>query len=279
MNVRRTALPLSRSANLAASSKSRTAYSQYTSHLIGWTCRSRTRWRTGAAVSPLWSDERPAGELHATPCGSNPQLRELTFARCFQVKLHFVNASGTLMTADKQQNSDMFWLAQGGGANADHYPGVVTSLTLRAEPAARDVWQSWSLKLRPGRRVGKRWALQAAELMTAWQGWGPHHPDRRLTADAWLWGRFKEEGRPLNSPKAYLNGLFLGPRSDLNALIHDDFLPRLSQATRLAMSLQVVTHATYMEQAIFKGGVKSREELISGKEGHDSGPPFDRWEY
>jgi FAD/FMN-containing dehydrogenase len=56
---------------------------------------------------------------------------------CDRVRaIEYVDATGTLRTADVRANTDMFWLARGGGG---FFPGVVTSFTASAVLAPRSV--------------------------------------------------------------------------------------------------------------------------------------------
>jgi FAD/FMN-containing dehydrogenase len=73
-----------------------------------------------------------------------------------------VLADGSFVTADEEENSDLFWAIRGGGGNF----GVVTSLTFRLHPVATAFWgpMLWPLD-------------RAAEVMRAYDGWIKNAPD------------------------------------------------------------------------------------------------------
>ncbi|MFJ3671045.1 FAD-binding oxidoreductase [Streptomyces sp. NPDC090106] len=74
-----------------------------------------------------------------------------------------VTADGKLLTASSTENQDLFWALRGGG-NGNF--GVVTELRYRTHPAPQAVsaYLSWP------------WS-QAAQVVSAWQEWGPTQPD------------------------------------------------------------------------------------------------------
>jgi FAD/FMN-containing dehydrogenase len=78
------------------------------------------------------------------------------------VSADIVLADGSFVTADEQQDDDLFWAIRGGGGNF----GVVTSLTLRLHPVKNVFWgpMLWPLD-------------RAAEVMRAWDGWIKDAPD------------------------------------------------------------------------------------------------------
>jgi FAD/FMN-containing dehydrogenase len=78
------------------------------------------------------------------------------------VSADVVLADGSFVTADEQQNNDLFWAIRGGGGNF----GVVTSLTFRLHPVNTVFWgpMLWPLD-------------RAPEVMRAWDGWIKDAPD------------------------------------------------------------------------------------------------------
>jgi hypothetical protein len=73
-----------------------------------------------------------------------------------------VLADGSFVTANEQENSDLFWAIRGGGGNF----GVVTSLTFQLHPVETVIWgpMLWPLD-------------QAADVMRAYDGWIKEAPD------------------------------------------------------------------------------------------------------
>jgi len=78
------------------------------------------------------------------------------------VSADVVLADGSFVTADDNENSDLFWAIRGGGGNF----GVVTSLTFQLHPVDTVIWgpMLWPLE-------------QAADVMRAYDGWIGEAPD------------------------------------------------------------------------------------------------------
>jgi len=78
------------------------------------------------------------------------------------VSADIVLADGSFVTADEQENSDLFWAIRGGGGNF----GVVASLTFRLHPVSTMIWgpMLWPLD-------------RAAEVMRAWDSWIKDAPE------------------------------------------------------------------------------------------------------
>ncbi|KAL2841731.1 hypothetical protein BJY01DRAFT_7337 [Aspergillus pseudoustus] len=75
------------------------------------------------------------------------------------VAIDLVTASGELLCADAQQNSDLFWAARGGGPA---FPGVVTRFHLQTFPAARTVRSSGYVYTVENYSPVFHWALKLA---------------------------------------------------------------------------------------------------------------------
>lgn len=74
-----------------------------------------------------------------------------------------VTADGKRLTADAEQNKDLFWALRGAG-NGNF--GVVTELRFRTHPATTGV----------AANLNWPWS-KARSLLAAWQEWGPEQPD------------------------------------------------------------------------------------------------------
>jgi len=93
---------------------------------------------------------------------------------CDLVKsLQVVTADGTVRTASRRREPDLFWALRGGGGG---HLGVVTELTLRTAPAPtlQTAFLQWPVAALP-------------EVIAAWQAWAP-------SADARLWSTLKVLG-------------------------------------------------------------------------------------
>jgi FAD/FMN-containing dehydrogenase len=87
------------------------------------------------------------------------------------VSADVVLADGSFVTANEDDNSDLFWAIRGGGGNF----GVVTSLTFQLHPVDTVIWgpMLWPLD-------------QAADVMRAYDGWTKEAPDHLIGFFAFL---------------------------------------------------------------------------------------------
>ncbi|MFJ1601272.1 FAD-binding protein [Streptomyces sp. NPDC088261] len=110
-----------------------------------------------------------------------------------------ITADGKRLTADAEQNKDLFWALRGAG-NGNF--GVVTELRFRTHPAPATVvaFVSWP------------WS-KAETVLDAWQKWGPDQPDE-------IWSSLHVAAGPGGgTPTISLSAFSLGTESDLkNAL-------------------------------------------------------------
>jgi FAD/FMN-containing dehydrogenase len=110
-----------------------------------------------------------------------------------------ITADGSRLTADAQENKDLFWALRGAG-NGNF--GVVTELRFRTHPAPATVsaYLSWP------------WS-KADALLGAWQEWGPEQPDE-------IWSALHLDATPGGTtPSVSLSAFSLGSEGDLqNAL-------------------------------------------------------------
>jgi FAD/FMN-containing dehydrogenase len=108
-----------------------------------------------------------------------------------------VTADGARLTADADQEPDLFWACRGGGGGSF---GVVTRLRFALRPE-QDV-TTWY----------RRWDYRdAADVLTGWQAWAPSSPRR-------MWSTCKLLTRPGEStPSAQVSGAWLGDPAGLGA--------------------------------------------------------------
>ena len=132
-----------------------------------------------------------------------------------------VTADGTAHEVSERAEPDLFWACRGGGGGT---LGVVTSLTLRTQPAP-DVLMF---------RVAFPWSA-AARVVDAWQRWAPG-ADRRLWSSLKLLSGSRHPG----GPSVSVSGTWTGPRSGADASV-DGFV-RDTGATPLT---HTATRASY----------------------------------
>jgi FAD/FMN-containing dehydrogenase len=105
-----------------------------------------------------------------------------------------VTADGKQLTANANQNKDLFWALRGAG-NGNF--GVVTELQFRTHPAPQAVsaYLTWP------------WA-RAAAVMKAWQEWGPGQPDE-------IWSSLHLENSAGGTPRVSVSAFSLGTYGEL----------------------------------------------------------------
>jgi FAD/FMN-containing dehydrogenase len=111
-----------------------------------------------------------------------------------------VLANGDVLTCDQNTHSDLFWgLRGGGGGNF----GVVTSFTFGVHPVSQ-------LSLFT---LNWPWS-HAADVVDAWQHWGPQNPDE-LWSNCLLLGTANKQ----SEPSVRVNGVYVGTSSALQPLL------------------------------------------------------------
>ena len=115
--------------------------------------------------------------------------------------LRIVTAGGDLLTCDPTSNGDLYWASRGGGGGNF---GIATRFAFRTTSVGSVTMFSlhWP------------WAA-AADVMSAWQTWGPDGPDA-LWSDCHLLARAGDPPGPLS---ASVNGVFVGTSSGLAPLL------------------------------------------------------------
>jgi FAD/FMN-containing dehydrogenase len=115
--------------------------------------------------------------------------------------LRVVAASGEVRACDPTTNGDLYWASRGGGGGNF---GIATRFVFRTTPVGSVTMFSlhWP------------WAA-AADVMGAWQAWGPGAPDA-LWSDCHLLAR---AGNPPGPLSASVNGVFIGSASGVAPLL------------------------------------------------------------
>ena len=169
------------------------------------------------------------------------------------VSVRYVDAFGKIKVANSQQNQDMFWLARGGAAAGNAYPGVVTEMAFSTvlsseffrvtteqpwKPFHKEgqshVWVDqiivWTMKLDISNTNKKRKQITPEEnienvacLFHTWQMWNVESSSNGLTAEPWIvtgtpegnvGKKKKARGRKSNrKPRVFLTGVYFGYQS------------------------------------------------------------------
>jgi FAD/FMN-containing dehydrogenase len=114
------------------------------------------------------------------------------------VSYDLVTADATIRTVDAAREPDLLWAGRGGGGGSF---GAVTALTLQTRPAPdltlfTLIWP-WSA---------------AAEVVQAWQHWGP-------TTDSRCWSTCKVQAGPGRAPTVLVAGVWNGPDASLGSVL------------------------------------------------------------
>lgn len=99
---------------------------------------------------------------HTTGGGYGLLARPLGLACDSLLSIEMVNAEGQIITANAQQNADLFWACRGGGGGSF---GIITQLLFKTHDVATVTTFSvrWTVK-----------QSQAKLLLKAWQNWAPN---------------------------------------------------------------------------------------------------------
>ncbi len=143
-----------------------------------------------------------------------------------------VTADGSLRRCSPRHEPDLFWASRGGGGGNF---GVATAFTFRTEPIGPVVvfTLDWP------------WAA-AADVVDAWQRWGPSAPDE-------VWSNCHLLYRSDGGPAVSVNGVFIGPTTALTPQ-----LDALTRAVGSSPSATYVTPMTYAGAMMFEAGCADR---------------------
>ncbi len=125
------------------------------------------------------------------------------------VALRLVTAAGEVLTCNESEHPDLFWACRGGGGGNF---GVVTSFTFRVYPLTHLTRFTLTFP----------WSA-AADVVGAWQQWGPHAPDA-LWSSCHLQAAGTRRG-------VLIAGVYAGSQDAL-APLHAAFRTRLGAAPR-----------------------------------------------
>jgi FAD/FMN-containing dehydrogenase len=138
-----------------------------------------------------------------------------------------VTADSHVLTCKAGTNEDLLWASRGGGGGNF---GVVTSFVFRPHPLAE-------LTL-----FALRWPWgAAADVMSAWQTWGPHAPDE-LWSDCHLLGS-------ASGSTVSVNGAYVGSAGALAPLLN-----QLKSAVGGAPEHSFVQTMSYLDTALLEAG-------------------------
>jgi len=138
-----------------------------------------------------------------------------------------VTADGRALTCNEGTNADLLWASRGGGGGNF---GVVTSFVFRPHP------------LKELTLFALRWPWgAAADVMSAWQTWGPNAPDE-LWSDAHLIGS-------ASGPTASVNGAYVGTAGALAPM-----LSQLKASVGGAPEASSVQTLSYLDTALLEAG-------------------------
>ncbi|GGT10989.1 FAD-binding oxidoreductase [Streptomyces griseoviridis] len=135
-----------------------------------------------------------------------------------------ITAGGEQLTADAGRHQDLFWALRGAGNGTF---GVVTELRFRTHPAPRGVtaYLTWP------------WP-KAADVLAAWQEWGPGQPDE-------IWSSLHLDGAAGATPTVTVSAFSLGTYGDLQNAV--DRLADRAGASASGVSLNRHTYREAMD--------------------------------
>ncbi len=144
-----------------------------------------------------------------------------------------VLANGDLLTCDQHTHADLFWALRGGGGGNF---GVVTSFTFGVHPVSQ-------LSL-----FTLNWPwTHAADVVDAWQHWGPQNPDE-LWSNCLLLGTENKQF----TPSIRVTGVYIGTSSALQP-----FLQQLISQVGIPPTTSYVSTDPLLETMLIEAGCSS----------------------
>ncbi|GHH87862.1 hypothetical protein GCM10018793_65300 [Streptomyces sulfonofaciens] len=135
-----------------------------------------------------------------------------------------ITADGKQLTASRSENSELFWALRGAG-NGNF--GVVTELRFRTHAAPQGVaaYMTWP------------WSM-AAQVISAWQEWGPDQPDE-------IWSAAHIDDAAGSTPTVSISAFSLGTYGELQNAV-DRLADRVGSSAR-SVSLRRRSYEASME--------------------------------
>ena len=192
--------------------------------------------------------------------------RHLGLTADYVTAIEVVNWKGEIIFASAtNQYSNYLWMARGGGAGVLHFPGIITALEVsnlsRSESLKGESSHTYFKVMHPNATTDA-----AVELLLAWQNFhlDPSHVVNsifnRLSLEVWV------NLDPFFRPSLGLQGYFYG-----NESLHNTFMetlyPRIIDL--VPSSTPTVLRLNDLELKRTIAGVRSDDELVSGRHGHD----------
>lgn len=145
-----------------------------------------------------------------------------------------VLADGRQVTCDASQNSDLFWALRGGGGGNF---GVVTEFTFQVYPLSNLTLFTLQWP----------WA-NAADVVDAWQNWGPQAPD-----EVWSSCLLEAPADKGNGPIVQINGVYIGTTTAINGLLQ----PLLDKIPVAPIS-RYVSEVSLLDAMLYEAGCSNK---------------------
>jgi hypothetical protein len=188
--------------------------------------------------------------------------------------IELVDEQGKVINATaKNEYADYFWLARGGGAATQHYPGIITGLQfsdLPGIPRNNNTWTRVRIDYRYNPTVDN-----AVEMLLAWQRFQADQENLedplffRITVvpNLFMLKKKKKNTKESWKPVLYLMVYFFGG-DDLHEEFLERFLPKLKRMVDggTMRDLERFDHLQMHRKVM---GVKTDAELSSGNKGPD----------
>jgi FAD/FMN-containing dehydrogenase len=189
----------------------------------------------------------------------------------FLSAIEMVDHKGQIIYANATQNSDLFWMARGGGSGVFHFPGIIYGLEFRNLPTVDDTEEVYTaLTFRYPATVGN-----AAKLLRAWQDF---YLDEQVQADPVArrlmlepWVRLDRSGeKGLRYTKVLELAVYFYGDAGVHRVFMEKYLPRIKTfIPELPGKMTPVKRHDLLSFARMLSATKSNEELGDGKHGWD----------
>jgi hypothetical protein len=210
--------------------------------------------------------------------GQGVLSRHLGLASDYVGAIELVDHQGRIVVATSSNDfSDYLWLARGGGSGVQHFPGIITAVTLdnlvqRSVPSRKHVYTAFQINY-------EATVDNAEKLLLAWQDFNldPEHTQdplfSRLTVEPWMRldrVRFRKQYQKV----LYIACYFYGD-NDLNAQFTSTYVPKLMNLME-GGRMEKIQRFNGLEFHRKLAGVHNNSQLADGKHGHDLKEEGDR---